>query len=100
MVAMARLGSPKHKPYMDIWLDLAAGATRGLKLHGDVAKTIADRYLAWVTDRLDDGTDRDLALSPALLLVAVQGMYLLSAIGRPSVAADAMIELSRRIQTA
>ena len=63
----AVLGSKRHRRYMNIWLDLASGAGQ---------------------------SDGEPPLSPALFLATIQGMYSLTAIGRPAVAKTAMIELS------
>jgi hypothetical protein len=79
---------------MNIWLDLASGAARGLQPHRAVASAIADDYLAWVASRLDPQSDGVPPSSLALVLATIQGMYSLTAIGRPPVAKAAMIELS------
>jgi AcrR family transcriptional regulator len=90
----AALGSERLKPYMNIWLDLASGAAREVQPYRDVAGAIADGYLAWVARRLQPQDDSAPPLSAALVLAAIQGMYLLTAIGRPAIAQSAMIELS------
>jgi AcrR family transcriptional regulator len=89
----AVLGSESLKPYMNVWLDLASGAARDLQPHRNVAGAIADGYLAWVASRLEPQSDGAPPLSAALFLTAIQGMYLLTAIGRPAIAGAAMIEL-------
>ncbi len=43
------LSSESLKPFMHVWLDLAAGAARGLQPHLDLAGEIAEGFLAWVT---------------------------------------------------
>jgi AcrR family transcriptional regulator len=93
----AVLNSVQHRPYMKIWYDLASGAARGLEPHRKVAGVIADAYLAWVEDRLEHGTDALPSQSAPLFLAAIQGMYLLDAIGRPVIASDAMIALGKTI---
>ena len=90
----AVLGSKRHRRYMNIWLDLASGAARGLQPHRAVASAIADGYVAWVASRLEPQSDGVPPSSPALFLATIQGMYSLTAIGRPAVAKAAMIELS------
>lgn len=92
----AVLGSPRHRPYMNIWLDLAAGAARDLQPHRNVASAIADGYLVWVNDRLAHIVDSGPSQSAPLFLAAIEGMFLLNAIGRPAVASKAMAELSGR----
>jgi hypothetical protein len=78
---------------MNIWLDLASGAAC-VQPHRAVESAIADGYLAWVASRLEPQSDGVPPLSPALFLATIQGMYSLTAIGRPAVAKTAMIELS------
>jgi hypothetical protein len=90
----AVLGSKRHRRYMNIWLDLASGAARGLQPHRAVASAIADGYLAWVASRLEPQSDGVPPLSPALFLATIQGMYSLPAIGQPGVSKTAMIEFS------
>ena len=90
----AVLGSRRHRPYMNIWLDLATGAARGLQPHRRVAKAIADGYLGWVADRLVPDADGTPSRSAPLFLAAIQGMYLLNAIGLPDIAGEAMGALS------
>jgi AcrR family transcriptional regulator len=91
----AVLNSPRHRPYMNLWYDLASGAARGLEPHRKMSGVIADGYLAWIESRLDRDADGRPGRTAPLFLAALQGMYLLSAIGRPVVAADAMNALGQ-----
>ena len=72
---------------MNLWIDLASGAARGLQPYLRVAGAIADRYIAWVTSRLQAERPGEESASAALFLTAIQGMHILEAIGRPSIAA-------------
>jgi hypothetical protein len=90
----AVLGSKRHRRYINIWLDLASVAARGLQPHRAVASAIADGYLALVASRLEPQSDGAPPSSLALFLATIQGMYSLTAVGRPAVAKTAMIELS------
>ena len=90
----AVLGSKRNRRYMYIWLDLASGAARGLQPHRAVASAIADGYLAWGASRHEPQSDGVLPLSPALFLATIQGMYSLTAIGRPAASKTSMIEFS------
>ena len=89
--AWSALASARLQPFMPLWLDLAAGAARGLQPHREIAGRIADGFLAWVTIRLlleDDGTPSRMA---PMFLAVIEGSYFLSAFGRSSVA-DAAID--------
>ena len=92
----AAMASESLRPFMPLWLDLAAGAARGLQPHRHVAGQIADGFLAWVTIRLEPEGDREPSLLAPLFLASIEGMYLLEAIGRGALAASAVIELASR----
>ena len=92
------LSSESLKPFMHVWLDLAAGAARGLQPHLDVAGEIADGFSAWVTNRLERHSDREPPLSAALFLASIEGMHLLEAIGRHGFAHSAVTELTTLAQ--
>ena len=92
------LASESLQPFMPLWLDLASGAARGLQPHRDVAGEIADGFLAWVTIRLQPESDGEPSLLAPLFLTSIEGMYLLKAIGRSSIAESAVIELASRSQ--
>lgn len=89
----AALASHGLKRFMHLWLDLAAGAARGLQPHQNVAGTIADGFLAWVTSRLKAPRGTKLALSAALFLASVEGMLFLEAAGRRGISDAAVSEL-------
>ncbi len=91
--AWAALASESLQTFMPLWLDLAAGAARGLQPHRDVAGRIADGFLSWVTIRLlpeEDGKPSTLA---PLFLTIIEGSYLLSAVGRDKIANIAISQI-------
>ena len=88
------------KPFMHLWLDLASGAARGLQPHLKIAGEIADGFLAWVTSRLRLQARRDQTTSSALFLACIEGMHVLEAIGRPSIADSAASELTNHLRRA
>jgi hypothetical protein len=83
---------------MHVWLDLAAGAARGVQPHLNIAGEIADGFLAWVTSRLEGKSESGQAGSAALFMTSIEGMYLLKAIGCGAIADSAMTELAARFQ--
>ena len=88
--AWIALASERLRPFMPLWLDLAAGAARGLEPHREIAGRIADGFLSWVSIRLlpgDDGVPSQLA---PLFLAVIEGAYLLSAFGRNGIANTAI----------
>jgi AcrR family transcriptional regulator len=94
----AALASESLQPFMPLWLELASGAARGLQPHRDVAGKIADGFLAWVTIRLQPESDGGPASLAPLFLASIEGMYLLMAVGRGTIAESAVSELASRSQ--
>jgi AcrR family transcriptional regulator len=90
----AAMASESLQPFMPLWLDLASRAARGLQPHRDIAGEIGDGFLAWVTIRLQPEGDSEPALLAPLFLVAIEGMYLLKAIGRGDIVDLAAAELA------
>jgi AcrR family transcriptional regulator len=92
----AAMASEGLKPFMPLWLDLAAGAARGLQPHRDVAGAIADGFLAWVTIRLKPENDGAPSALAPLFMASIEGLYLLTAIGRGALSDLAVTELASR----
>lgn len=91
--AWIALASERLQPFMPLWLDLAAGAARGLQPHREIAGRIADGFLSWVSIRLlpeDDGKPSPMA---PLFLAVIEGSHLLSAFGRSSIANTAIKQI-------
>ena len=78
----AAVRSPTLRPFLQLWLELAANAGRGLEPHRTAASQIADGFLAWAADRLEVEREEDRAGEAALLLATVDGLVLLEAVGR------------------
>jgi AcrR family transcriptional regulator len=94
----AALASERLRPFMQLWLDLASGAARGVQPHRDIAGEIAGGFLAWVTVRLQPESDGEPPLLAPLFIASIEGMYLLKAIGRDAIADSAFIELVSAIR--
>lgn len=85
----ASVRSDALRPYMRLWIELAAAASRGEEPHRAVAGTIADGFLDWVAGRLRVEHEADRRATAALLLATVDGLALLDAVGRGALADDA-----------
>lgn len=92
----AAMASESLQPFMPLWLDLASRAARGTQPHRDIAGAIGDGFLAWVAIRLQPEGEREPASQAPLFLMAIEGMYLLKAIGRGDIADLAAVELTSR----
>lgn len=92
------LALPSIKPFMNLWLDLASSAARGLQPQHRVAGEIADGFLSWVTSRLKAEARGDQATPAALFMACIEGMYLLEVAGRRSIADAAASEISEYLR--
>lgn len=96
------MASEALQPFMPLWLELASGAARGGRPHREIAGEIADGFLAWVNVRLQPQGDGGLSALAPLFLAAIEGMYLLEAVGRGALASsaeDRLVSLSIPIRT-
>ena len=84
------VGAPALRPYMRLWLELAAGAARGREPDRTLATGIMAGFVAWAEDHLDPGPDGGVVGSAALLLAIVEGGLFLDAVGHRDVAEAAV----------
>jgi AcrR family transcriptional regulator len=68
-------------PYMRLWLEIAAMSARGDPLLGAVGQAIGRGFLAWGAAQLDCPVEAERERQAAQLLVSIEGMVLLKAIG-------------------
>jgi AcrR family transcriptional regulator len=68
-------------PYMCVWLELASRAGRGDPDYAQVAAQIGEGFLAWGAMQLDAPDEAARARDAARLLVLIEGMVLVKAIG-------------------
>ena len=91
------LTSHRLRLFMPLWLDIASAAARGVQPHRDVAGEIADGFRDWVAMRLRAEGSGESGSLAQLFLAAIEGMYLLKAVGRGSFANTAIDELKRAV---
>jgi AcrR family transcriptional regulator len=72
---------PEFWPYMCVWLELASRAGRGDPLYAPVAAQIGQGFLGWGATQLDAPDETTRARDAARLLVIIEGMVLVKAIG-------------------
>lgn len=84
---------PQFWPFMSVWLELASRAARGDPLYAPIALAIGQGFLQWGAAQLTapngDARDRD----AARLLVHIEGMVLVRAIGLRETAEASLPEL-------
>jgi AcrR family transcriptional regulator len=70
------------RPYMRLWLEIAARAARNEQPYSLVAGIIADGFAAWISSRLAEANSGE----AALLLATVEGLVVLDAVDRANLA--------------
>lgn len=88
------LASGELQPYMDIWLSLSARARSNPTPYMVIAGAIADRFLAWTTDRISAASEVARAEEAALLITVLNGLHVLHSIGRAGIADVAQAKLA------
>lgn len=68
-------------PYMCVWIELASRAARGDPLYAPIAQAIGQGFLAWGEAQLAADSDEARSRDAARLLVSIEGMVLVRAIG-------------------
>jgi AcrR family transcriptional regulator len=77
-------------PYMRLWLEIASLAARGDPLFQTVGQSIGGGFLDWGAAQLECPVESERARKAAQLLVSIEGMVLLKAIGLDDVNAKAV----------
>ena len=72
--------APAFRPFMLLFLELAAAAGRGNEPHRTAAGRIARGFAGWIAERLDDG-DGERHPRAALLLATLDGLFLMHSAG-------------------
>ncbi len=86
----AAVRAPALRPFMRLWLEMAAAAGRGEQPYLAVSGAIADGFLAWIDSRLIADGSADRAAILARTLALIEGAALLEAIGRAPLAEAAL----------
>ncbi len=89
-------GSAELRPYMRLWLELAAGASRDQQPHRTVAAAIMEGFVGWTASRLDAEQASERLPATASLLATIEGALFLDAIGRRDLADLAVARAARQ----
>ena len=84
------VGAAPLRPYMRVWLELAAGAARGRAPDTALASGIMAGFVAWTEAHLEPDPGGDGGSQAALLLAIVEGGLFLDAVGHRAVAEAAV----------
>lgn len=73
--------TPDFKPYMRLWIEVAAAAGRDEGTYRQIASEIASGFTAWAAGRINVEDDAERQRLATLLLATIDGLALLDAIG-------------------
>jgi AcrR family transcriptional regulator len=86
---------PAVKPYLSLWLELAARSARREEPYAQTAGLILDGLSLWVSSRLRVAREADRKAESALVLCLIEGMVLCGGVHRREMA-GAAVNLARR----
>jgi hypothetical protein len=78
------LKSPEIRPYLKLWLELAAYATGQNSFYRDTARQLCESFYHWVAASIAVRYEKDRAAVASLAFATMEGFVLLDAIGLDS----------------
>ncbi|ATE63500.1 TetR family transcriptional regulator [Rhizorhabdus dicambivorans] len=85
---LALMAKPEARPFVELWFEVAARATRGDALHARAASKIAEGWTDWIVRSVHFPAGTASRSAAAMMLAIVNGLALLESTA-PSVAAAA-----------
>lgn len=73
------VNQPHVRPYLKLWLELAASAAGGTESHREIAKRIFQDYFDWVFRALSVESEKDRIALAALVIAIIEGFVLMDA---------------------
>jgi AcrR family transcriptional regulator len=70
---------PEVKPYLRLWLDLAASSAGGNEIHREIAKRVFHDYFEWVAKALKVEREEERIPLAALAVATVEGFVMMDA---------------------
>lgn len=80
-VLAGMLQDPQVRPFLRLWLELAALAAGGEEPHRAVARKICDDFYRWIAATLKVEHEKDRLPTASLALATLEGLVLLDALG-------------------
>jgi AcrR family transcriptional regulator len=80
----------RFRPFMQLWLEVAAMAARGDAICGAAGRRIAEGFLDWIGAQLAAADDAARRAAAARILASVEGMVILEAVGVAGACVDAV----------
>ena len=78
------------RPYLTLWLELAASAAGGEEYYRTIARQIGDSFFDWIASALKVEHEEDRKALAALAFATVEGFVLLDALGSDALIANAL----------
>ena len=87
---------PNVRPYLRLWLELAALSASGEEVYRQVSRQLGDYFYEWLAGELLVENEAERASLAALAFVTVEGFVFLDAIGENALIDSALAEIQRR----
>jgi len=87
---------PNVRPYLRLWLELAALSASGEETYRQVSRQLGDYFYEWLAGELLVENEAERASLAALAFVTVEGFVFLDAIGENALIDSALTELQHR----
>lgn len=87
---LAHMRDPVMQPFLALWWEIVAGASRGGESHRVAAKHMMDRLLDWLVEQMPEG-DPDPKGGARYLLTLIEGAQMLSTIGHARTAREGLL---------
>lgn len=88
------LKDPNVRPYLKIWLELAALSARGEEPYRSIGRKIGDGFLEWIAATLKVEHEDDRLPVASLTLATMEGLVLMDALGMDEKVSAALQSLS------
>lgn len=92
----AMLKDPNIRPYLRLWLELAALASSGDTVYRPIARKLGEGFFEWIAATVEVATEERRIPMASLALATLEGLVLLDAIGMESNIPAALDALSSR----
>ena len=87
---LGHMREPAMRPFLSLWWEIVAGASRGSESHKQAAKRMMDRLLEWLEQQMPEG-DPDPKGGARYLLTLTEGAQMLGTIGHARTAREGLL---------
>ena len=90
------LKEPRIRPYLSLWLELAARAAADEALYRDIGRSIGDGFYTWIAAALQVEPEEERPSKASLALAMLEGLVVLDAFGLDTRIESALDGLARQ----